>query len=209
MREHVSDPYVRQAREQGYRSRAAFKLIEIVERDKLLAPGMLVVDLGAAPGSWAQVVSGRVGPSGRIVALDTLTIEPVRGVEAIRGDFRAPESRERLARALGGRKVDLVLSDMAPNLSGVASTDEANSLQLCELALEFAVDHLKVGGALLVKAFQGGGYREFLQTMRGAFRLVASRKPGASRGRSAEMYLLGKEFIGTGRSAGGQVVQAG
>jgi 23S rRNA (uridine2552-2'-O)-methyltransferase len=196
IRAHIADPFVRQAQAHGYRSRAAFKLIELADRDRLLAPGLLVVDLGAAPGSWAQVVSPRVAPGGRVVAFDTLCIEPIAGVEIIEGDFRALESREKLAKALGGRKVDLVLSDMAPNLTGVASTDEANSLQLCELALEFAVDHLRLGGTLLVKAFQSGGYREFLQTMRGAFRTVASRKPDASRGRSAEMYLLGKGFIG-------------
>ena len=189
---HLSDPYVRRAQAQGYRSRAAFKLLEIAQQDRLLAPGMLVVDLGAAPGSWSQVVAERVGPKGSVVAVDPLDMEPLAGVELIRGDLREPEVFARVSEALRGRKADLVLSDMAPNLSGIASTDQARSRELCERALEFAARALKPGGAFLVKTFQGAGYPEFLQAMRRTFTAVLSRKPGASRGRSAEMYLLGK-----------------
>jgi 23S rRNA (uridine2552-2'-O)-methyltransferase len=189
---HLSDPYVRRAQAQGYRSRAAFKLLEIARKDRLLAPGMLVVDLGAAPGSWSQVAAEQVGPTGAVVAIDLLDLEPLAGVKCIRGDLREPEVLDRLSEALGGCKADLVLSDMAPQLSGIAATDQARSRELSERALEFAVRSLKPGGALLVKTFQGTGYREFLQAMRRCFTTVVSRKPGASRGRSAEMYLLGK-----------------
>lgn len=196
LRRHVSDPYVRQARARGYRSRAAFKLIEIAERDRLLSPGMLVVDLGAAPGSWSQVVAERIAPSGWLFAVDLLEMSPISGVEFIPGDFRRPEAHARLARAMGARKADLVLSDLAPNLSGVTASDEARGRELCERALEFARRHLKPGGAFLIKVFQGSGYRQFLEDMRETFQTVVSRKPGASRGRSTEMYLLGKGLKG-------------
>jgi 23S rRNA (uridine2552-2'-O)-methyltransferase len=194
IRRHLNDPYVKQAQAQGYRSRAAFKLIEIAGQDRLLGPGMLVVDLGAAPGSWAQVAAGKVGSGGRVVAVDLLEVEPLAGVEIVQGDFRDDAVFDRLLQLLGGRKADLVLSDMAPNLSGIAATDQARSRDLCELALEFAGRALKPGGNLLVKTFQGAGYKEFLEEMRRAFTTVASRKPGASRDSSAEMYLLGKGF---------------
>jgi 23S rRNA (uridine2552-2'-O)-methyltransferase len=189
---HLSDPYVKQAQAQGFRSRAAFKLLEIARQDRLLSPGMVVMDLGAAPGSWSQVVARQVGPTGRVVAVDLLPMEPLPGVLFIRGDLRDPEVCDRVAEALGARKADLVLSDMAPNLTGIASTDQERSRELCESALQSAVRMLKPGGAFLVKTFQGAGYEEFLQAMRRAFATVLSRKPGASRGRSAEMYLLGK-----------------
>lgn len=196
MREHVNDHYVHQAKSQGYRSRAAFKLIQIDEKDRLIAPGMSVVDLGAAPGSWTQVLAQKVGARGRVIALDLLPIEPIPGVELIQGDFREDGPLAQLTAALGGRKLDLVVSDMAPNITGIASSDQARSLDLCELALEFACQHLRVEGDFLVKVFQGGGYPEYLARVRRAFRTVASRKPDASRGRSAEMYLLGKGYLG-------------
>jgi len=192
MSAHVRDPYVRQARDSGYRSRAAYKLIEIVEKDRLLRRGMTIVDLGAAPGSWSQVLAERVGPSGRIIAVDLSEMAPIPGVVFIQGDFREDEVLERIETALGGARCDLVLSDLSPNLTGVSDADQARSLHLCELALDFARKHLKQRGTLLVKAFQGTDYREFLASMRESFDTVLSRKPGASRDRSSEMYLLGK-----------------
>jgi 23S rRNA (uridine2552-2'-O)-methyltransferase len=194
LRRHVNDPYVHRAKAHGYRSRAAYKLIEIAERDTLARPGDTVVDLGAAPGGWAQALAERVGRSGRVVAVDLLDVAPIPGVAVIRGDFRDEAVRDRIREALDGRKLDLVVSDLAPNLSGVSATDQARSMDLCEAALEFAEIHLKPQGAFLVKAFQGAGYPEFLAAMRGAFVTVASRKPGASRERSSEMYLLGKRL---------------
>jgi 23S rRNA (uridine2552-2'-O)-methyltransferase len=192
LKRHVNDPYVHRARAHGYRSRAAYKLIEIAKRDGLARPGDDVVDLGAAPGGWAQALAERVGRSGHLIAVDLLEIAPIPGVTIIRGDFREEAVLERLEEALGGEKFDLVVSDMAPNLSGVRATDQARSIHLCELALEFARVHLKPKGAFLVKVFQGAGYPEFLTAMRGVFIAVASRKPGASRGDSKEMYLVGK-----------------
>src|SRR2546422_670752 len=200
LKRHVNDPYVHRAKAHGYRSRAAYKLIEIAKRDKLARPGDVVVDLGAAPGSWSQALVERVGRAGRVIAVDLLEIIPISGVTAICGDFREEGVLKRLEDALGGKKLDLVVSDMAPNLSGVSATDQARSMQLCELALEFARVHLKPQGAFLVKVFQGTGYPAFLAAMRGVFVAVASRKPGASRGDSKEMYLVGKELKGgTGR----------
>src|SRR5216683_4895550 len=200
LKRHVSDPYVHRARAEGYRSRAAYKLIEIAKRDRLARPGDHVVDLGAAPGGWAQALAERVGRSGRVITVDLLEIAPIPGVTIVRGDFQEETVLRRLDDALEGRQLDLVVSDMAPNLSGVSATDQARSIHLCELALEFARSHLKPDGAFLVKVFQGTGYPEFLAAMRGAFVEVASRKPGASRAGSSEMYLVGKELKGgTGR----------
>jgi 23S rRNA (uridine2552-2'-O)-methyltransferase len=196
LRRHVNDPYVHRAKAHGYRSRAAYKLMEIAERDGLAHPGDAVVDLGAAPGGWAQALAERVGRSGRVVAVDLLEVAPIPGVVVIRGDFRDEAVLKRVEAALRGRGLDLVVSDMAPNLSGVSVTDQARSIALCELALEFAKTHLNPDGAFLVKVFQGVGYREFLAAMRLAFDVVVSRKPGASRGRSSEMYLLGKKLKG-------------
>jgi 23S rRNA (uridine2552-2'-O)-methyltransferase len=191
---HVSDPYVRQAQAAGYRSRAAYKLLEMAKKDRLLAPGMRVVDLGAAPGSWSQVAAEQVGRSGKVVAVDLIAMEALPGVDFIRGDLREPEVFEAVWQALGGRHADLVLCDMAPNLSGIAATDQARMRELCERALEFAARSLKPGGSFLVKIFQGTGHKEFLESMRRSFETLVSRKPEASRGRSAEMYLLGKGF---------------
>jgi 23S rRNA (uridine2552-2'-O)-methyltransferase len=191
---HVGDPYVHKASAQGYRARSAFKLLDIVNRDGLARPGDAVVDLGAAPGSWSQVLAQRVGGAGRVVAVDLLEVAPIRGVTLIRGDFGEEAVLEHLEDALEGRKIDLVVSDMAPNITGVRATDQARSIHLCELALDFAKSHLNPRGAFLVKAFQGSGYPEFLAEMRRVFVTVASRKPGASRDESKEMYLVGREL---------------
>jgi 23S rRNA (uridine2552-2'-O)-methyltransferase len=192
MHEHVTDHWVQEARARGYRARAAFKLIEVDDRDHLLKPGIVVVDLGAAPGSWSQVVVERLKGRGRIVALDLLPVPPIPGVEVIRGDFNDMAVAAALERALGGAPVDLVLSDMAPNLSGVASVDQAKSVQVAELALEFAGKWLQPDGALLVKVFQGEGFDAFRRQMAASFATVAVRKPKASRERSSEVYLLGR-----------------
>lgn len=192
MQEHVNDPYVQEAKKRGYRSRAAFKLIELAQRDKLLRPGLAVVDLGAAPGSWCQVLRERLGPSGRIVAVDLLPMDPLPGVAFVQGDFSSDEGLAAVEAALEGRRVDLVLSDMAPNLSGIDAADQARSIGLADLALAFAIDHVKPGGDFVVKLFQGSGMPEFEKGMRAAFQKVALRKPESSRGRSREVYLVGK-----------------
>src|SRR6266513_1307415 len=194
LKRHVSDPYVHRARAHGYRSRAAYKLIEIAKRDGLARPGDAAVDLGAAPGGWAQALAERVGRSGRVVAVDLLEIAPIPGVTIVRGDFGEEAVLKRLEDALEGGKIDLVVSDMAPNISGVRSTDQARSIHLCELALDFAETHLNSGGAVVVKAFQGAGYPEFLAAMRRIFVSVASRKPLAARGEANEMDLVGKKL---------------
>jgi len=194
LKRHVNDPYVRRARTQGYRSRAAYKLLQLLKLDGLVRAGDTVVDLGAAPGSWSQVLVECVGRSGRVVAVDLLEVAPVPGVMVIQGDFREEAVLRRLEEALAGRKIDLVVSDMAPNISGVRSSDQARSIHLCELALDFAGTHLNSSGAFVVKAFQGAGYPEFLAAMRRIFVSVASRKPGASRSESNEMYLVGKKL---------------
>ncbi|MBS3745431.1 MAG: RlmE family RNA methyltransferase [Wenzhouxiangellaceae bacterium] len=185
----ASDPYVKQARSRGYRSRAAFKLIELDERDRFFRSGQKVVDLGAAPGSWAQVAMERVGPNGRVVALDILPMAPLDGVEFVQGDFREPGPLEQLE-ALVGEKFDLVLSDMAPNISGIAASDQARSMDLAELALEFARDWLKPGGGFVVKLFQGEGFDAFVREARQTFKHVRLRKPAASRKQSREIYLV-------------------
>lgn len=203
MQEHVSDPYVRRAQAQGLRSRAAFKLLELDAKDRLFSPGQTVVDLGAAPGSWSEVAVRQVGPSGRVIAIDLLDMAPIAGVTFIRGNFAEQAGLEQLEAALGGREVDLVLSDMAPNITGVSATDQARSLQLAELAAEFALARLNPGGALVVKVFQGAGFPQFLAGLRASFESVASRKPGASRDRSREMYLLARRPRPRGRTVSG------
>ncbi len=201
MREHVNDVFVQRAKSEGYRSRAAYKLLEIAARDKVLKPGMVVVDLGAAPGGWSQVARAQVGARGLVVALDVLEMAPLPGVKFLQGDFREDAVVDALGAALAGRKVDLVLSDMSPNISGVSVSDQARAMHLAELALEFSAQHLKPGGNLLVKVFQGSGFQEFLRAMRARFSDVVTRKPAASRGRSNELYLLGKGHAG-GAAAG-------
>ena len=193
MHEHVNDPYVLRARREGYRSRAAYKLLELDERDSLLKPGMTVVDLGATPGGWSQVASQKIGASGRLIALDILDMQPLHNVSFIRGDFREEAVLGELVNALAGRRIDLVISDMAPNISGINLSDQARAMHLAELALEFALDHLRSGGAFVVKVFQGEGLDDFVQQMRCDFQRVLSRKPLASRGRSNEIYLIGKD----------------
>jgi len=192
MREHVTDPYVKRASAEGYRSRAAYKLQQIAQKDKLLKPGMVVVDLGAAPGGWCQVAAKAVGPTGRVIGVDLLEMPQVPGVTVIRGDFAEQETLDAVERALEYRPVDLVLSDMAPNLSGIAAVDQARSIALAELALDFALKHLKPQGNFLVKTFQGAGYDELVATLRRCFLELHTRKPEASRSRSNEVYLLGK-----------------
>jgi 23S rRNA (uridine2552-2'-O)-methyltransferase len=194
MREHVNDVYVKNAKRQGFRSRAAFKLMEINERDRLLAPGMLVVDLGAAPGGWSQVAAEKVGKYGKVIALDILQIQPIAGVDFICGDFREDAALKELRSRLLGKAADLVICDMSPNISGVSSHDQARVMQLARLALEFSAQVLKPQGGLLVKVFHGGDFEEFLKTMRNRFKQVISRKPKASRARSSEIYLLGREL---------------
>jgi len=193
MREHVTDPYVREAQAKGYRSRAAFKLLELAEKDRLLRRGMTVVDIGAAPGSWSQVLRERLGPASRIVAVDLLPMDPIAGVSFIRGDFREDETLHAVAVAVGGR-ADLVLSDLAPNISGVESADQARSVYLGERALEFATEALQPGGVLVVKAFQGAGFSELERQFKACFDKVYVRKPKASRDRSREVFLVAKGF---------------
>jgi len=192
MREHVTDPYVKRANAEGYRSRAAYKLQQIAAKDRLLKPGMTVVDLGAAPGGWSQIAAEAVGAAGKVFAVDLLEMAQVPGVTVIHGDFSDPATLRALEEALEERAVDLVLSDMAPNLSGIASADQARAMALAELALEFASAHLQPRGSFLVKTFQGAGYDELVATLRRSFVQLYTRKPDASRSRSNEVYLLGK-----------------
>lgn len=207
MREHVTDPYVKRANAEGFRSRAAYKLQQIAAKDKLLKPGMTVVDLGAAPGGWSQVAAQAVQPGGTVIALDLLEMPQVPGVTVIHGDFQDDAALRALEKTLDGRAVDLVLSDMAPNLSGIASVDQARSMALAELALDFALKHLKPQGNFLVKTFHGAGYDDLVATMRRSFIQLHTRKPDASRSRSSEVYLLGKQLRASegGRGAPGQV----
>jgi 23S rRNA (uridine2552-2'-O)-methyltransferase len=191
MREHVNDPFVQLAQKEGYRSRAAYKLLEIDAKDRLLKPGTVVVDLGATPGGWSQVAAARVGRGGKVIALDLLPLVPMAGVDFIQGDFREQAVLKQLEDLLQGKPVGLVISDMAPNISGVSSADQARAMHLAELALEFALEHLKPDGSFLVKVFQGAGFEEFLKLMRSRFARVVTRKPKASRDRSSEVYLLG------------------
>jgi 23S rRNA (uridine2552-2'-O)-methyltransferase len=191
MQEHLNDEYVKRAQKEGYRARAAYKLIEIDDKDKLIKPGMTVVDLGSAPGSWCQVVKQRLKGQGRIIALDLLDMHPIAGVEFIQGDFREAAILTQLEESLNKRPVDLVIADMAPNISGVKDADQAGALYLTELALEFSQQWLKPHGNFLVKVFIGAGFDDIIKRMRTEFDTVVTRKPKASRGRSNETYLLG------------------
>jgi 23S rRNA (uridine2552-2'-O)-methyltransferase len=192
MHEHVNDPYVKRAQAEGMRSRAAYKLEQLAERDHLLKPGMVVVDLGAAPGGWSQVAGRIVGPEGRVIGVDLLDMAQLPGVRFVQGDFGDDAVLAEVERLLDGRPVDLVLSDMAPNISGVASVDQARSIGLAELALDFAVNHLKPQGNFLVKVFQGSGFEQLVAEIRRRFVQVMIRKPEASRSRSNEVYLVAK-----------------
>jgi len=189
------DSYFKKAKREGYRSRAAFKLLELDARDKLLRPGMTVVDLGAAPGSWTQVLRERVGSSGRIVAVDLLPMDPLAGVVFVQADFREDEGLAAVEEALGGKPCDLVVSDLAPNLSGVESADQARSVHLGELALDFAISHLRDGGDLAIKVFQGSGLAELQRAIAARFDKVYVRKPKSSRDRSRETFLVAKGFV--------------
>ena len=195
LNEHVNDHYVHRAKAEGYRSRASFKLMEIDDKDQLIVPNEVVVDLGAAPGGWSQVVVERQKGKGMVIALDLLEMAPIPDVHFIQGDFREEVVLNELEAKLGDKKVALVLSDMAPNISGIAISDQARVMHLAELGLEFAASWLKPDGAFLVKVFQGLGYDEFVKNMRSVFKQVQVRKPEASRDRSAEVYLLGRHLL--------------
>ncbi len=190
--EHVTDTYVQRAKSEGWRSRAAFKLMELDDDNKLLRPGMTVVDLGSAPGSWSQVASRRILPGGWLIALDILPMDSLHGVEFIQGDFREDEVLHLLEEKLAGRQVDLVLSDMAPNMSGIGLVDQSRVMLLAELTLEFCEKNLKPGGDMLVKVFQGSGFMELRAAVLEMFSTVQVKKPSASRGRSAENFLLAR-----------------
>lgn len=196
MQEHVNDHWVKEAKRLGYRSRAAFKLLEIAARDKLFRPGLRAVDLGAAPGSWSQVLSQRLGRDATIVAIDLLDFDPVRGVKLLKGDFSTDEGLASVESALQGSPVDLVVSDMAPNLSGIDSVDQARAIHLAELALTFACDWLQPGGDFAVKLFQGEGFDTFQREVAARFAKAYVRKPDASRDRSREVFVVGKGFKG-------------
>lgn len=192
LRRHVTDPYVRQAKAQGYRSRSAFKLLQIDAKEKILKPGQVVVDLGAAPGGWSQVSAEKVKPSGRVIAIDLLPIAPISGVRVLKGDFRS----ESLQQALAGAKADVVLSDLSPNLSGIGNVDQARALELAAGAIDFCSKSLKPQGVFLLKAFHGEAFGEVLQRMRTTFGKVKVVKPLASRGESAETYVLARGIPG-------------
>ncbi len=191
---HLNDEYVKKAQVEGYRSRAVYKLLEIQNRDQLIQPGDVVVDLGAAPGGWSQIVHKIVTPKGAVFALDILPMEAIDGVTFIEGDFREQQPFDKLRVALNGRDVDLVISDMAPNLSGMATVDQPRSIYLCELALDFAVQTLKPGGNFLTKIFQGEGFDAYMRQLRENFASVITRKPQSSRSKSSEVYLIGRDF---------------
>ena len=190
LKEHFSDPYVKRAQAEGWRSRAVFKLEELLQRDAILKPGMVVVDLGAAPGGWSQMVREKLGDRGRVIALDILPMQGIAGVDFIEGDFREEAVLRQLETLLNGAPVDLVLSDMAPNMSGVTVADQARAMHLAELARDFAAVHLKPGGAFLIKLFQGRDYDAYLKSLRQGYERVSIRKPKASRARSPEVYAL-------------------
>ncbi len=199
LREHFSDPHVKRSREQGYRSRAGYKLREIQRRDRMIRPGMTIVDLGAAPGSWSQVAAELTGPRGNLIAVDLLPMAPIPGVEFIQGDFGDQAVLDEVLRRLAGASADLVISDMAPNMSGVKGIDQPRAMALAELALDLAARILAPGGGLLVKVFQGAGCEEFRASLMAGFATVKTRKPEASRARSNEMYLLASGFRGQNR----------
>jgi len=192
LREHFNDEYVQRAQQEGYRSRAVYKLLEIQERDHLIKPGMTVVDLGAAPGGWTEIARNLVGRKGRVIATDILPMDPIEGVDFVLGDFRDDEVLQKLMKIIGDEPVDLVLSDMAPNMSGMDAVDQPRSMYLVELALDMARQVLKPGGDLLVKVFQGEGSEAYFRELRHEFQRLAIRKPKASRPRSREVYALAR-----------------
>ena len=194
---HINDPFVKRSRVDGYRARSVYKLIELNEKEKLIRPGMTVVDLGAAPGSWTQVVREKLSDkngevNGKIIAMDILPMDPIDGVTFLQGDFREQDVADQLNALIGEEQVDLVLSDMAPNLSGIAAADAARCLLLNELALEFCLEHLKNDGVFVTKVFQGSGFSQYVETLKKHFKVVLTRKPQASRSTSAEVYMVAK-----------------
>lgn len=197
LKEHFDDPYVKQAQKDGYRSRASYKLLDIQEKDRILRNGMTVIDLGAAPGGWSQVVSRVIGEKGKLIASDILPMDSIADVTFIQGDFTEDTVFEELLLVVGNAPVDLVISDMAPNMSGMRSVDQVKAMLLCELAFDFATRVLKPGGDFLIKIFQGEGFDSYLQSIRLAFDKVQMRKPSSSRDRSREQYLLARGFKGT------------
>ncbi|HBN13915.1 MAG: 23S rRNA (uridine(2552)-2'-O)-methyltransferase RlmE [Gammaproteobacteria bacterium] len=196
LNEHVNDPYVKQAQRDGYRSRASYKLIELIDKDRLIKPGMLVLDLGSAPGGWSQVVAPMVEPKGRVIASDILPMDSIADVDFIQGDFTEQDVFDQIMASLGGQQADLVMSDMAPNISGVNAADQAASMYLVELALDMAREVLKPGGDFVAKVFHGEGYDDYVKDVRSSFNKVVIRKPDASRARSREVYLVAKGFNG-------------
>ena len=188
LRRHVTDPYVRKARQQGYRSRAAYKLLQLDEKERFLRPGAIVVDLGAAPGGWSQVAAEKVQPGGRVIAIDLLPVAPISGVTVLKGDFRG----EILIRALEGARADVVLSDVSANLSGIGNVDQARALELASAAIDFCCKGLKADGVFLVKAFHGEAFEQLMERVKRVFMRVKSVKPPASRGESAETYVLAR-----------------
>jgi 23S rRNA (uridine2552-2'-O)-methyltransferase len=196
LREHFNDPFVKQAQKDGYRSRASYKLLEIQEKDRLIRPGMSVIDLGAAPGGWSQVTSRLIGGQGRLIASDILEMDSIPDVTFIQGDFTQDEVLQQILQAVGDSHVDLVISDMAPNMSGTPAVDMPRAMFLCELALDLATRVLKPGGDFLIKIFQGEGFDMYLKDVRSKFDKVQMRKPSSSRDRSREQYLLGRGFKG-------------
>lgn len=196
LKEHFDDHYVKQSQKEGWRSRASYKLLEIQEKDKIFRPGLRVVDLGAAPGGWSQVAVGLVGDQGRVVASDILPMDAIAGVDFVQGDFTEDAVLERILETIGSDKVDLVISDMAPNMSGALSVDQPNAMYLVELALDLSSQVLCKGGTFLTKVFQGEGFDAYLQDMKSGFNKVHTRKPAASRARSREVYLLATGFRG-------------
>lgn len=196
LKEHFDDPYVKKAQQEGYRGRAVYKLLEINEQDRILYPGMTVVDLGAAPGGWSQLATRLIGEKGRIIALDILPMEPLKGVEFIQGNFCEQAVLDKLTETIGPNQVGLVMSDMAPNITGMKAVDQPRTMYLAELALGLARQVLKPGGDLLVKVFQGSGFDEFHKELRRAFKQVVVRKPKASRARTSEVYLLARNYLG-------------
>lgn len=196
---HINDPFVKRSRAEGYRARSVYKLIELNDKEKLLKPGFTVVELGAAPGSWTQVVREKMSNkngdvNGKIIAMDILPMDPIDGVTFLQGDFREQEVADKLAEILDGEKVDVVLSDMAPNLSGIPAADAARCLLLNELALEFCLDHLKPNGVFVTKVFQGSGFSQYVEALKKNFQRVLTRKPEASRDSSAEVYLVARNL---------------
>ena len=194
MQRHVNDEYVKRSKSEGYRSRAAYKLLEIQEKDMALKPGQVVVDLGAAPGGWSQVAADIVGPAGEVIAFDILEMDPMPGVTVIQGDFREDRALKALESVLDGRQVDLVISDMAPNVSGVAAVDQPRAMHLCELALDFCERHLRPGGGFICKVFHGEGFDAWMRDVKARFGKTVTRKPKASRAKSREVYLVAGNY---------------